>query len=65
MNMLGHYTQPRRIPQASRWRKGAEVTAQTKARLEKARQQLNPFALRRTVDRQLKIVEAHRRAPGA
>lgn len=43
----------------------AQVTTQTKARLEREKKQLNPFALRREVDRQLKEIEAHRRAPEA
>ena len=42
-----------------------EVTAETKARLKNEKQNLNPFALRREVDRQLKEIEAHRRAPEA
>lgn len=42
-----------------------EVTAQTKARLEGEKKNLNPFALRREVDRQMKMIEAHRRAPEA
>jgi len=43
----------------------AEVTAETKARLESEKKKLNPFALRREVDRQLKEIEAHRRPPEA
>jgi len=43
----------------------AEVTNQTKARLVSEKQKLNPFALRREVDRQLKEIEAHRRADEA
>ena len=43
----------------------AEVTAQTKQRLESEKKKLNPFALRREVDRQLKEIETHRRAPEA
>lgn len=43
----------------------AEVTAPTKARLEREKKKLNPFAVRREVDRQLKEIEAHRRAPQA
>jgi hypothetical protein len=43
----------------------AQVPAQTKARLEAEKKTLNPFALRREVDRQLKEIEAHRRAPEA
>jgi hypothetical protein len=41
----------------------AEVTPETKARLEHQKKQLNPFALRREVDRQFKVIEACRRAP--
>lgn len=40
----------------------AEVTAETKARLQRERAALNPFAVRREVDRQLKAIEASRRA---
>lgn len=40
----------------------AEVKAETKQRWETAKKNLNPFALRRAVDRQLKVIEAHRRA---
>ncbi|HOK78089.1 MAG TPA: integrase, partial [Verrucomicrobiota bacterium] len=43
----------------------AEVTAETKARLEAEKKRLNPFALRREVDRQLREIEAQRRAPEA
>ena len=43
----------------------AEVTAETKTRLEREKKKLNPFALRREVDRQLKVIEAHRRPPEA
>jgi len=43
----------------------AEVTPATKARLEREKKTLNPFALRREVDRRLKEIEAHRRAPEA
>jgi hypothetical protein len=43
----------------------AEVTAEAKARLATEKKTLNPFALRREVDRQLKEIEAHRRAPKA
>jgi len=43
----------------------AEVKAQTKQRLETEKKNLNPFALRREVDRQLKVIEQHRRAPEA
>jgi hypothetical protein len=43
----------------------AEVKAETKARLETEKKTLNPFALRREVDRQLKVIEAHRRPPQA
>lgn len=39
----------------------AEVTAQTKARLQAAKAAQNPFAVRREVDRQLKEIEAVRR----
>lgn len=42
-----------------------EVPAQTKARLASEKKKLNPFALRREVDRQLKIIEVHRRPSGA
>ncbi len=42
-----------------------EVAAETKAQLQQEKEALNPFALRREVDRQLKIIEAHRRAPEA
>jgi hypothetical protein len=38
-----------------------EVSKQTKDRLQKARRELNPFALRRQVDRQLKEIDRHRR----
>ena len=41
----------------------AEVTAATKARLRAEQANLNPFAVRREVDRQLKAIEAQRRAP--
>jgi len=41
----------------------AEVSAATKARLRAERAALNPFALRREVDRQLKVIEAVRRPP--
>ena len=40
----------------------AEVTAETKARLRRERATLNPFAVRREVDRQLKAIEACRRS---
>jgi hypothetical protein len=43
----------------------AEVQAQTKAQLETEKKNLNPFALRREVDRQLKVIEQHRRASKA
>lgn len=43
----------------------AEVTGETKERLETEKQNLNPFALRREVDRQLKVIDQHRRAPKA
>ncbi len=42
-----------------------QVTAQTKARLRTQKAQLNPFALRREVDRQLKVIEAQRCLPEA
>ena len=38
----------------------AQVGEATKARLRAEKQTLNPFALRREVDRQLKVIEAHR-----
>jgi hypothetical protein len=41
----------------------AEVSAATQARLRAERAALNPFAVRREVDRQLKEIEAARRAP--
>ena len=40
----------------------AEVTAETKARLRRERATLNPFAVRREVDRQMKAIEASRRS---
>jgi len=43
----------------------AEVPSATKTRLEGEKKKLNPFALRREVDRQLRVIEAHRRAPEA
>lgn len=43
----------------------AQVSVETKGRLESEKKKLNPFALRREVDRQLKIIEAHRRSGGA
>jgi len=43
----------------------AEVKAQTKQRLITEKQNLNPFALRREVDRQLKGIEQQRRLPKA
>jgi hypothetical protein len=43
----------------------AEVSAATQARLRAEKAALNPFALRREVDRQLQAIEAVRRAPGA
>lgn len=43
----------------------AEVTAETKARLRAQKQAHNPFALTREVERQLKEIEAHRRAEPA
>jgi len=43
----------------------AEVASETKARLEAEKKRLNPFALRREVDRQLREIEAQRRAPEA
>jgi hypothetical protein len=42
-----------------------EVATETKARLAAEKKNLNPFALRREVDRQLKEIEQHRRAPEA
>lgn len=41
----------------------AEVSAKTKTRLRAQKAALNPFALRREVDRQLKEIEAARRCP--
>ena len=41
-----------------------EVPDETKERLKAHKLRLNPFALRREVDRQLKVIEAQRRAPG-
>lgn len=43
----------------------AEVTAETKARLRREQAALNPFAVRREVDRQLKAIEACRRSSEA
>lgn len=43
----------------------AEVSRATKKRLQIQKKQLNPFALRREVDRQLKEIERHRRLPEA
>lgn len=43
----------------------AEVPQPTKTRLAAEKKKLNPFALRREVDRQLKDIEAHRRPPEA
>lgn len=43
----------------------AEVKAETKARLKTDKQRLNPFARRREVDRQLKVIEQQRRASEA
>jgi len=40
-----------------------EVTQATKTRLKTHQEQLNPFALRREVDRQLREIEHHRRLP--
>ena len=42
-----------------------EVTSATKQRLENEKKRLNPFALRREVDRQLKVIDQLRRAPQA
>jgi hypothetical protein len=42
-----------------------EVKAETKSRLASEKTKLNPFALRREVDRQLKAIEQHRRAKEA
>ena len=42
-----------------------EVRAATKARLRQERSALNPFAVRREVDRQLKLIEASRRSAEA
>jgi hypothetical protein len=39
----------------------AEVSAETKARLRAERAEMNAFAVRREVDRQLKAIEAARR----
>jgi len=43
----------------------AEVSAETKSRLEAEKKTLNPFALRREVDRQMKGIEQQRRLPEA
>ena len=43
----------------------AEVTAAQKAELQAEKARLNPFALRRDVDRQLQEIEAQRRSPEA
>ena len=43
----------------------AEVSAATQAQLRAEKAALNPFALRREVDRQMKAIEAVRRAPPA
>jgi hypothetical protein len=43
----------------------AEVTDKKKAMLRTEQAALNPFALRREVDRQIKEIEAHRRLPEA
>ena len=43
----------------------AAVTAETKARLRREQAALNPFAVRREVDRQLKEIEACRRGAEA
>jgi len=43
----------------------SQVSTATKTRLETEKQNLNPFALRREVERQLKEIEAHRRTPEA
>jgi len=43
----------------------AEVPEPTQTRLAREKQKLNPFALRREVDRQLKMIETHRRTPKA
>ena len=43
----------------------AEVTEETKARLRRERAALNPFAVRREVDRRMKEIEACRRNPEA
>ena len=43
----------------------AEVTAETKQRLQQERESLNAFALRREVDRQMKEIEACRRSTEA
>ena len=39
-----------------------EVTPQTKRRLEEEKSRLNPFALKREVDRWLKVIASTRRA---
>ena len=39
-----------------------EVTSQTKLRLEQEKSRLNPFALKREVDRSLKAIAARRQA---
>ena len=43
----------------------AEVTAETKARLRREQAALNPFAVRREVDRQMQEIEACRRGAEA
>jgi hypothetical protein len=43
----------------------ADITAETKARLRRDQAALNPFAVRREVDRQLKEIDRMRRSPEA
>jgi hypothetical protein len=43
----------------------AQVGQETRARLRKEKKTLNPFGLRREVDRQLKVIEQQRRLPEA
>ena len=43
----------------------AEVTATTKERLRTQKRVLNPFALTREVERQMKVIDQQRRRPEA
>ena len=52
---------PTQTPQA-RVLACAAVTEETKARLRRERAALNPFAVRREVDRRMKAIEACRRS---